>query len=160
MSENHSTQQLAWAAPQVFRSLAVRRLLSRHGQLWSEQVSAEHTSIQFGLLLCLARSESGLSQTEIAAELSVDKASLTELVGRMTSRGLVVVHRDSRDGRRRVATLTDSGHQLLASLYGPALDVNRRLFAPLTDAEADQLMDLMERALAHGQDPDGQDNLG
>ena len=156
MSENHSTQQLAWAAPQVFRSLAVRRLLSRHGQLWSEQVSTEHTSIQFGLLLCLARSESGLSQTEIAAELSGDKASLTERVGRMTSRGRVVVHRDSRDGRRRVATLTDSGHQLLASLYGPALDVNRRLFAPLTDAEADQLMELMERALVDGQDPDGQ----
>lgn len=149
MSENGSTHQVAWAPPHVFRSLAVRRLLSRHGQLWSENVSTEHTSIQFGLLLCLARSESGLSQTEIASELAVDKASLTELVGRMASRGLVAVHRDSRDGRRRVATLTEAGHQLLDSLHGPALEVNRRLFAPLPEAEADQLMGLLERVLAH-----------
>lgn len=149
MSENGSPNHTGWAPPHVFRSLAIRRLLSRHGNLWSEHVSAEHTSIQFGLLLCLARSEAGLSQTEIAAELAVDKASLTELVGRMGSRGLVAVHRDARDGRRRVATLTESGHQLLTALHGPALDVNRRLFAPLTDAEADQLMALLERVLAH-----------
>ncbi|NUL45466.1 MarR family transcriptional regulator [Cellulosimicrobium funkei] len=149
MSENGPVHQAAWTPPHVFRSLAVRRLLSRHGQLWSEHVSAEHTSIQFGLLLCLARSESGLSQTEIASELAVDKASLTELVGRMTSRDLVAVHRDARDGRRRVATLTESGREVLAGLHRPALEVNHRLFAPLTDAEADQLMGLLDRVLAH-----------
>ncbi|MGM7666649.1 MarR family winged helix-turn-helix transcriptional regulator [Microbacterium sp. A93] len=150
MSENGSPHYDGWAPPRVFRSLAVRRLLSRHGHLWSEHVSAEHTSIQFGLLLCLARSESGLSQTEIASELAVDKASLTELVGRMASRGLVAVHRDARDGRRRVATLTESGQELLTALHGRALDVNRRLFAPLSEAEADQLMGLLERVLAYG----------
>lgn len=149
MSENGSPHQAGWTPPHVFRSLAVRQLLSRHGHLWNEHVSAEHTSIQFGLLLCLARSESGLSQTEIASELAVDKASLTELVGRMASRGLVAVRRDARDGRRRVATLTESGHELLTELNGPALDVNRRLFAPLTDTEADQLMGLLERVLAY-----------
>lgn len=147
MSETGSFDQLGWAPPHEFRSLAVRRLLSRHGHLWNEHVSTEHTSIQFGLLLCLGRSESGLSQTEIAAQLAVDKASLTELVGRMASRGLVAVHRDARDRRRRVATLTPSGHELLTELHGPALDVNRRLFAPLSDAEADQLMGLLERTL-------------
>lgn len=149
MSENGSLHQAGWTPPQVFRSLAVRQLLSRHGHLWSEHVSTEHTSIQFGLLLCLARSESGLSQTQIASELAVDKASLTELVGRMATRGLVAVHRDAQDGRRRVATLTPAGHELLAALHGPALDVNRRLFAPLTEAEADQLMGLMGQILAH-----------
>lgn len=137
------------APPQVFRSLAVRRLLSLHGQLWTEHVSTENTSIQFGLLLCLARSDSGLSQTEIAAQLAVDKASLTELVSRMASRGLVSVHRDARDGRRRVATLTDAGHDLLQEMYGPALEVNRQLFTPLTDAESEQLIGLLERVLAH-----------
>lgn len=154
MSENGSPNHAGWAPPHIFRSLAIRRLLSRHGNLWSEHVSAEHTSIQFGLLLCLARSEAGLSQTEIAAELAVDKASLTELVGRMASRGLVAVNRDARDGRRRVATLTEPGRELLSTLHGPALDVNRRLFAPLSEAEADQLMGLLERVLAHAPAPD------
>lgn len=149
MSEDRSTPGPAWAPPREFRSLALRRLLSRHGQLWAEHVSAEHTSIQFGLLLCLARSESGLSQTEIAGQLAVDKASLTELVSRMSARGLVAVHRDARDGRRRVATLTEAGLDLLTDLYGPAREVNRQLLAPLTDAEADQLMDLAERVLEH-----------
>jgi DNA-binding MarR family transcriptional regulator len=144
------------AAPQDFRSMAVRRLLSRHGQLWGEHVSGEHTSIQFGLLLCLARAEAGLSQSEIAAQLAVDKASLTELVGRMAGHGHVAVQRDSRDGRRRVATLTETGRSLLMELYGPALEVNRRLFAPLSAAEADQLTDLMGRVLQDpAQEPSG-----
>lgn len=149
MSEDRTNPESAWAPPREFRSLAVRRLLSRHGQLWAEHVSSEHTSIQFGLLLCLGRSESGLSQTEIAGQLAVDKASLTELVSRMAARGLVAVHRDARDGRRRVATLTRAGQELLSALHGPALEVNRRLFAPLTDEEADRLMGLLERILEH-----------
>jgi DNA-binding MarR family transcriptional regulator len=142
-----------WAPPQAFRSLAIRRLLSRHGQLWAEHVSGEHTSIQFCLLLCLARSENGLSQTEIASRLAVDKASLTELVGRMAARGQVEVRRDPRDGRRRVASLTEDGRSLLRELYGPALDVNRRLFAPLTDVEAEQLTGLLGRILEDEPNP-------
>lgn len=149
MSQDGPLHQTGWAPPEVFRSLAVRQLLSRHGHLWNEHVSTEHTSIQFGLLLCLARAESGLSQTEIAGQLAVDKASLTELVGRMSTRGLVAVHRDVQDGRRRVATLTAAGQELLAELHGPALEVNRRLFAPLTQTEAGQLMGLLEQVLAH-----------
>ena len=40
--------------PSDFRNLTVRRLLSRHGQLWHQLVSTELTSVQFGVLLCLA----------------------------------------------------------------------------------------------------------
>ncbi len=137
------------APVEVFRSLAVRRLLSRHGRLWTQGVSADHTSIQFGLLLCLARSAEGLSQSEIAEQLAVDRASLTELVHRMSAQGHVTVTRDPRDGRRRVATLTGTGRDLLLELYGPALEVNDRLFDPLSDEEARQLTQLVQKVLDH-----------
>jgi DNA-binding MarR family transcriptional regulator len=140
---------LSLAAVEAFRSLAVRRLLSRHGRLWAQGVSAEHTSIQFGLLLCLARSADGLSQSEIAEQLAVDRATLTELVRRMSAQGHVTVSRDPRDGRRRVATLTETGRDLVLDLYGPALEVNEQLFDPLTPEEADQLTGLLQRVLAH-----------
>lgn len=144
----------ALAPAETFRSLAVRRLLSRHGRLWAHQVSADHTSIQFGLLLCLARSADGLSQSEIAEQLAVDRATLTELVRRMSAQGHVTVSRDPRDGRRRVATLTDTGRDLLMDLYQPALEVNERLYDPLTDEEADQLTGLLRRVLAHDAGPE------
>jgi DNA-binding MarR family transcriptional regulator len=137
------------APVEEFHSLAVRRLLSRHGRLWTQQVSTDHTSIQFGLLLCLSRSTGGLTQSEIADRLAVDRATLTELVHRMSAQGHVTVSRDPRDGRRRVAALTDSGRGLLLELYRPALEVNKRLFSPLTAEEAEQLTGLLQRVLAH-----------
>jgi DNA-binding MarR family transcriptional regulator len=142
------------AAAEAFHSLAVRRLLSRHGRLWAQQVSADHTSIQFGLLLCLARSSEALSQSEIAGQLAVDRATLTELVHRMSAQGHVTVSRDPRDGRRRVASLTDDGRELLLELYRPALEVNEQLFDPLTAEEADQFTALLRRILAHDTDPE------
>jgi DNA-binding MarR family transcriptional regulator len=139
---------------EAFHSLAVRRLLSRHGRLWAQQVSADHTSIQFGLLLCLARSTEGLSQSEIAEQLAVDRATLTELVHRMSAQGHVTLSRDPQDGRRRVAALTGTGRDLLLELYHPALEVNERLFEPLTAEEADQLTALLRRVLAHDAGPE------
>ena len=136
-----------FSPPEEFRSLAVRQLLTRHGQLWAEHVSTEHTSIQFGVLLCLARSEDGLFQTDLAAQMSLDKATLTELVRRLASRGLVEVRRDAGDGRRRVATVTEAGLALVDQLHGPALHVNELLFAPLNAEEADQLAGLLARVV-------------
>lgn len=144
----------ALAEPGAFQSLAVRRLLSRHGRLWAQHVSPDHTSIQFGLLLCLARSPEGLSQSETAEQLAVDRATLTELVRRMEAQGHVAVSRDPRDGRRRVATLTGTGRALLMDLYGPALEVNARLFEPLTAEETGQLTVLLRRVLDHDAGPD------
>ncbi|MDI3330223.1 MAG: MarR family winged helix-turn-helix transcriptional regulator [Micrococcus sp.] len=140
-------------APEAFHSLAVRRLLSRHGRLWAQRVSADHTSIQFGLLLCLVRSADGLSQSQIAEQLAVDRATLTELVHRMSAQGHVTVSRDPHDGRRRVAALTEAGRALLMDLYSPALEVNDRLFDPLTAQEAEQLAALLRRVLAHDAAP-------
>lgn len=137
------------AAVETFRSLAIRQLLSRHGRLWAHQVSPHHTSIQFGLLLCLAHAPHGLSQSEIAEKLAVDRATLTELVHRMSAQGHVTVSRDPRDGRRRVATLSESGRELLLDLYAPALAVNERVFEPLSAEEAQQLTELIGRVLAH-----------
>lgn len=137
------------AAVETFRSLAIRQLLSRHGRLWAHHVSPHHTSIQFGLLLCLAHAPHGLSQSEIAEKLAVDRATLTELVHRMSAQGHVTVSRDPRDGRRRVATLSESGRELLLDMYGPALAVNERVFEPLSPEEAQQLTELIGRVLAH-----------
>ncbi len=134
-----------------FRSLAVRRLLSRHGHLWSQMVSTEFTSVQFGVLLCLGHAPEGLFQSEIGAQLHLDKATVTELIRRMARRGLVTVEKDPDDGRRRVVSLTDEGHRTLHELHGPALEVDRRLLEPLDTAEQQDLDRLLGAAL---QDPE------
>lgn len=139
--------------PEHFHSLAVRRLLTHHGRLWNENVSADHTAVQFGLLLCLAHAPDGLSQSEISARLAADKATLTELVRRMAAQGHVAVRRDPRDGRRRVATLTDSGRALALELHDPALQVNDELYAPLSRDEAAELTRLLRKVLDHDAGP-------
>lgn len=131
----------------AFRSLAIRRLLSRHGQLWHQLVSTELTSVQFGVLLCLGHAPDGLVQSELGAQLHLDKATVTELVRRMGRRGLVRVERDPDDGRRRIVSLTTEGGRTLQELHGPALEVDRRLLDQLDLAEQQDLDRLLERAL-------------
>lgn len=149
-------QQSALPPVTGFRSLALRRLLSRHGQLWQQQVSTELTSVQFGVLLCLGHSPEGLVQSELGARLHLDKATVTELVRRMGRRGLVTVHRDPDDGRRRIVSLTTAGHGILTELHGPAVQVDRLLLAGLDAAEQRELDRLLTRALT-AEDAAGRD---
>ena len=131
----------------TFRSMPLRRLLSRHGQLWSEHVSTELTSIQFGVLLCLGQTPGGLIQTELGVALHLDKATVTELVRRMSRRGLVRVERDPHDGRRRIVTLTEQGERMLLRLHGPAVEVDQMLLEPLASQERDQLDRMLAQVL-------------
>ena len=133
--------------PSDFRNLTVRRLLSRHGQLWHQLVSTELTSVQFGVLLCLGHAPGGLAQSELGAQLHLDKATVTELVRRMGRRGLVRAQRDPDDGRRRIVSLTAEGRRTLQELHGPALEVDRRLLERLDATEQQDLDRLLARAL-------------
>jgi DNA-binding MarR family transcriptional regulator len=73
-------------------------------------------TVRMGGVLQLLAGEGPLTLGEIASGLDLGKATVSELVDRMETRGLVARMRDDRDRRRVFLGLTDAGHQAVLSL--------------------------------------------
>jgi DNA-binding MarR family transcriptional regulator len=67
---------------------------------------------QFSVLVIVS-ANSGLSQTELAATLGIERARLVRLLHRLQSRGLIARLRSDADGRRHALELTPQGHTVL-----------------------------------------------
>jgi DNA-binding MarR family transcriptional regulator len=80
-------------------------------------------------------------------------------------RGLVDRATDAADRRVRQVTLTDAGREVLRDARDRVLEVERRMTAPLTDVETEQLRHWLvacARSLeetAAGDDPDDQGRI-
>ena len=68
---------------------------------------------QFSVLV-VVNSNSGLSQSELAAILGIERARLVRLLHRLEQRGLTQRLPSSADGRRHALRLTSAGQKLLA----------------------------------------------
>jgi DNA-binding MarR family transcriptional regulator len=102
--------------PSSDRSRAGRRLalglraayLTMHR--WSNAAFAkfELTADQFVLLTVLAESD-GVMQKELACRASSDANTMSEMLGRLERRGLIVRERHADDGRALRVSLTEAG---------------------------------------------------
>ena len=133
-----------------FRSFNIRRLLQAHTALWHSTVSADVTSVQFGVLLFLTESPE-LGQRELMHLAQVDKSTLAELLLRMERHGLVSTRRDEVDRRRKTVTITEQGSTLLAELLPGARRVNELLTQNL-NAEQRETFDALLAAILHDVD--------
>ncbi|NMO51731.1 MarR family transcriptional regulator [Actinoplanes sp. TBRC 11911] len=78
---------------------------------------------------------------------------LSQVVGRLESRGLVTRRPDPADGRFTLATLTDDGWtKVVATAPGHVAEVRRLVFDPLTKAQQRQFRAIGER-IARAVDP-------
>lgn len=102
----------------------------------------ELTYPQFLVVVALLR-EDGLSMGELAEMLCLDASTLTPLIRRLESRGLVTRARSAEDERRVLLHLTPAGRDL----SGPIGEVQRSVASqiPLTLDEAVTLRDLSQR---------------
>lgn len=108
------------------------------------------TYAQFVVLLILWEHD-GLSVTDIARRLRIDASTLSPVLKRMESMGLVERRRSTQDERRVAAHLTPAG----AALAGPALQVRHEVSQRLglTPEESQQVRDLALRVV-HTLEPD------
>jgi DNA-binding MarR family transcriptional regulator len=60
----------------------IRRAQQRHAALWQEHVSAEVSSVQYAALAVLERMP-GASQSELGAELDLDRSTIADIVSRL-----------------------------------------------------------------------------
>jgi DNA-binding MarR family transcriptional regulator len=101
------------------------------------------TPAQFGVLTVL-QSHPGLGQSSLARALGFDKVTVLRVLRGLQARGLVT-RAPAEDNRRNVSVaLTRDGELLLQQAQKPAERAYRRLMAPLTREQQEQLLQLLQ----------------
>jgi DNA-binding MarR family transcriptional regulator len=111
----------------------LRGSIQRHGRLWSQHVSTV-THVQW-LALSALQGGTDIDQRTLGELISLDKASLTDMLDRLSRRRLVRKLRDPADGRRRVLRVTSEGRELLAQVADLVTAVEADFLEPLTPVQ-------------------------
>ena len=118
-------------------------------QSWRED-GAGLPPTQRALLVALARSPQGLRAGEVAANLGVSAASLSDSVRAVEARGWLQRAPDPADARASRLTLTPEGASLAAKLDGPESGL-AQLVGALPDADAAALLRTMQLLIREAQ---------
>jgi DNA-binding MarR family transcriptional regulator len=129
----------------------VRRSQQAHVAAWQRFVSAEITSVQFGVLNVL-RARPGSSQRELCDDLDLDRSTIADIVARLQRRGLLHRVRDVGDKRRNVLDLTEAGRLEFDRLVPGVRLVDLELTKSLDDSGKAHLRALLVQLL------EGQEN--
>ena len=97
------------------------------------------TRAQWRVLARISRNE-GCTQTELAAELEIEKPTLGRLIDRLQANDWVERRTDENDARTKRVFLTSRAQPVLKKMYSLADDVLDAAFSGLTRDQADQLL--------------------
>lgn len=124
----------------------------RFNRVWTQRVGAlEESFLGTGLALGGARllfeiGPDGATVLDLRHRLGLDSGYLSRLLGGLGDRGLVRLHPDPADGRRRVARLTERGQLARQRLEARSEEVARRLLEPLTSSQRVRLDEALATA--------------
>ena len=99
------------------------------------------------MVLCKLFIQDGMTQSEIAQQLSVQGATVTDMLQRMEADGLVSRRRDLEDNRLVRVYLTDAGKEKERSIMEQFLKLESAVFAGFDEKERALLRQLLNRAL-------------
>jgi DNA-binding MarR family transcriptional regulator len=122
----------------------LRRTLARGGAM--PLLDLNLTMQQTKALLVLSVHDNAMSGQALARHLSVSLATLTGIVDRLVTQGLVTRREDAEDRRVRLVELTEHGRSLVESVRDSGLEQMRRLLRRLDD-ETLTAMELVMRRL-------------
>ena len=105
------------------------------------------TPVQFAMLSALM-DEPGQDQVSLAAQVAFDAATSGSVIGRLEAKGWVRREADAQDRRRKRLWLTPEGQAVALQMKRAASQTQRRLMAPLSAAEREQLSALLSRLVA------------
>lgn len=107
----HPTPDALRTAP----GFQVRRLYQAYTAAWARQVDTTTTGPQYSVLVAVA-AYPGADQGSLAASVSLDRSTMADVCRRLEDRGLIDRSTAPGDGRRKLLSLTDSGHRVLADI--------------------------------------------
>ena len=114
-----------------------------------EAAGFDLTPVQYAALAAIAANPS-IDQITLAGLIAYDRTTITGVIDRLAQKGLVVRQASARDRRSRELLITDEGRRTLDAIT-PAVGAAQRLMVRgLSDAEARELVRLMQKAIAAG----------
>jgi DNA-binding MarR family transcriptional regulator len=123
----------------------IRRAHQIHDMLFAQETAGyDITSPQLAAMRAIALNP-GLEQTALSEIIAYDSSTIGGLIDRLEAKGLVQRTVGKRDRRKRELTLTPRGHKVLTKVMPPASRVADRLLEPLSPAEREQLIEMLQR---------------
>jgi MarR family transcriptional regulator, temperature-dependent positive regulator of motility len=114
-----------------------------------EEAGFDLTPVQYAALAAI-RVNPGIDQATLAGLIAYDRTTITGVVDRLAQKGLLVREASSRDRRARELQITDEGRRTLRAIT-PAVEAAQRIMLRgLTEKEAAELMRLLRKAIAAG----------
>lgn len=114
-----------------------------------EAAGFDLTPVQYAALAAIAANPS-IDQITLAGLIAYDRTTITGVIDRLAQKGLVVRQASARDRCSRELLITDEGRRTLDAIT-PAVEAAQRLMVRgLSDAEARELVRLMQKAIAAG----------
>jgi DNA-binding MarR family transcriptional regulator len=98
-------------------------------------------------VLCKLFIQDGMTQSEIAQQLAVQGATVTDMLQRMEENKLVTRRRDPDDNRLVRVYLTDEGREKERSITEQFLKLEGTIFADFDESERARLRQLLNRML-------------
>ena len=99
---------------------------------------------QLGLLVLISNNP-GVSQTDLARAVGIERSTLGEFIHRFESRGLVERKASTRDRRRHAVHLSTAGRRFLEAILPEVREHERELGEPLSAQERVTLIELLKR---------------
>ena len=136
MSEVNQEEQVLISLRQIIRATDIfSRQLSKKVGLTAPQL----------LILQAIQAVGAVSISTLAKEVSLSQATVTTIIDRLESRGLVARHRSSQDKRIVHATLTPEGVAMVEQAPRPLQDVFSKRFDGLADWEKSMIVAALQR---------------
>lgn len=137
-------------APPVFPPIGLRLSRTAHAvsQAFERAMAEAGGSASSWQVLLLVRSEQWGTQSKLAEAMGVSGATVTHHLNALEAQGLVRRWRDDSNRRVQRVELTDAGAALFGRLREVAMAHDARLRSKLTDAEAQQLGELLDKLRA------------
>src|SRR5262245_14246557 len=120
-------------------------LLHRAGQVADDLFCKEVEGItpsQLAMLIAIDENE-GASQTALSSSTGIDRATTTDIVLRLRSKGLVRRRRNGKDTRAYAVALTNEGRDMLRAVEHLARKVDETLLQALPANRRDQFLAML-----------------
>src|SRR5207248_10741242 len=127
-----------------FQQIAVAVFLAEVGD-----AGFDLTPVQYAALATI-KANPGLDQVTLAGLIAYDRTTITGVIDRLVQKGLLVRHPSSRDRRARELQITDSGKRTLRGITPAVEAAQRTMLRGLTEKEGADLMRLLRKAIAAG----------
>lgn len=127
-----------------FQQIAVAVFLAEVGE-----AGFDLTPVQYAALASI-KANPGIDQATLAGLIAYDRTTITGVVDRLVQKNLLERRASSRDRRARELEITDEGKRTLRAITPAVEEAQRLMLRGLSAKEAAELMRLMRKAIAAG----------